>query len=196
MSQIADWRLFVAITIPDELRRGIVAIQDGLRRSRADVKWVESENLHLTLKFLGEVPAGRVGAVVEALRGMPARPPFPMTLQGTGAFPGTGSPRVIWIGLTQGKAEFTALASDVDGALKRIGYPEARKPVSPHLTLGRVRGPTNGEALRAAIERSASVRAGGFTVAAVHLYRSELRPSGPIYTAVAGFPFRGRSSPS
>lgn len=159
------------------------------------MKWVEPGNLHFTLKFLGEVPAMKVGAVAEALRTMPARSPFGMTLQGIGAFPAPGDPRVVWIGLDQGKAGFKALARDVDGALVKIGYPGEKRPFSPHLTLGRARGPMNREALRAAIERSSSARAGGFTVAEVRLYRSELRPSGPVYTVVAGFPFEGRPSP-
>ncbi|HEY3315825.1 MAG TPA: RNA 2',3'-cyclic phosphodiesterase [Bacillota bacterium] len=190
MNPVEEWRLFVAISLPDEVGRAVAPIIDELRRTKADVKWVQPENLHLTLKFLGEVPVGKAERIAEALRAVPEREPFRLALRGIDAFPSPASPRVVWIGLADGVPDFISLAHDVDGALVKLGFLREKKPVSPHLTLGRVRSPMNGEALRAAIGRLTAVEAGGFLAGEARLYRSELRPSGPVYSVVANLPFR------
>lgn len=185
-----SWRLFVAVHLPPNLVSGVTRVQEELRRSRADVKWVEEENLHLTLKFLGEVPVGRVGAAREALAAVGGVAPFRIGLRGVGAFPGRGNPRVVWAGLSEGAAEFVRLAAAVDRELVRRGFPPEKRPASPHLTIGRVRGPSNAEALRRAMEGVGSVDLGSFRCEETRLYRSVLGPGGPAYTVLEAAPLR------
>ncbi|MHB8927719.1 MAG: RNA 2',3'-cyclic phosphodiesterase [Bacillota bacterium] len=187
-------RLFVAVPLPSELVAGIVRVQERLRRARADVKWVEADNLHLTLKFLGEVPEGSVESVRRALAGASGIAPFRVVLRGVGAFPGPGSPRVVWVGLTEGASQFVRLAGDVDRALAFAGFAPEMRPASPHLTIGRVRGPLNREALRPAMEEVGPADLGAFECRETRLYHSVLTAGGPVYMVLASFPLRHRST--
>ncbi|MHB0886904.1 MAG: RNA 2',3'-cyclic phosphodiesterase [Bacillota bacterium] len=189
-----SWRLFVAVHLPPDLVSGVTRVQDQLRRSRADVKWVEEENLHLTLKFLGEVPEGRVPSVREALTAVGEVAPFRVSLRGVGAFPGPGSPKVVWVGLSDGASEFVRLAGAVDRALAARGFARERRPASPHLTIGRVRGPSNLEALRRGMDAVGPAAIGSFECREARLYRSVLGTGGPVYTVLETIPLR--SSPA
>ena len=178
-------RLFVAAHLTPMVKSALAAIQERLRRSDADVSWVKAENLHATLKFLGEVDSGRVPAITAAVsEAVRAHGPFATTVVGLGTFGGR-IPRVVWVGLTDGAAALTAVASDIERALARIGFPKEKRGFAAHLTLGRVRSPRNIDRLLAAIRSEAAGPLGSVPIDAVFLMQSELNPRGSIYTELA-----------
>jgi 2'-5' RNA ligase len=183
-------RCFVALPVAPPVRTRLRAVQDELRRARADVSWVSEENFHLTLKFLGEIDE----AAAEALRGLLgpeiARRSSPrLAYAGLGTFPERGTPRVVWAGAGGDAAAVSDLAAAVERAAETLGVPPERRPFTAHLTLGRVRSPRGQAALRAAIARHAGAEFGADAPAAAVLYRSTLTPSGPLYEPLAEFPF-------
>jgi len=179
-------RTFIAITIPEDVRRKLVEAQDALRRTGADFKWVEPENLHLTVKFLGGVPSDRLPAVVRALQqAATGIPPFSVSLEGIGAFPDMSRPRVIWAGAVEGEKDAVALWRQVEDSMASVGFPPDERPFTLHLTLGRQRSPHR---LAAAVEAARAWQHshfGRFTVSSLTVFRSDLRPAGPVYTPIA-----------
>ncbi len=134
-------RLFFAVQLPHPLQAAAEVVQRTLRRSEADVKWVEPHNLHFTLKFLGDRPLSQVPALSQAAREVAARcSSFHVMLQGLGAFPHDRWPQVIWIGCREGGDCLAQLGRALDAALHTAGLaPRDKKPFVPHLTLGRAR---------------------------------------------------------
>lgn len=178
-------RCFVAVRLAENLMRPVIEVVNVLRKTGAGVKWVEPENLHFTLKFLGEISAADVavaeGAVHRALAG---KSRFSISLGGVGAFPSAGSPRVVWLGVTSGAGELRALAADVERELESEGFPGEKRAFSPHLTLGRVRSPGGAGALSPLLSSLKDRATGSMEVSAVHLMRSTLAPKGPVYQPV------------
>ncbi len=189
-------RTFIAITLPSEIRSRMAAVEDDLRRTGADFKWVEPENLHLTVKFLGGVPADRLTAVGLALRKAAAEiEPFHISLTGVGAFPNLAHPRVIWVGASEGVQEATALWRRVEDAMFVLGFPPDDRTFTLHLTLGRERSPGRSGLLQQAAEKLGRYEFGRFEVASLTVFRSDLHPTGPIYTPLSIADF-GRTSKS
>jgi len=172
-------RCFVAVDIdaPDVVSR-IRALQEDLLRTEARVKLVEPQNLHITLAFIGEVPPVLVERAKDALSRIHYKS-FTIKLEGMGAFPSLMRPRVIWIGVHEGAALLTDLASLVRRELKRAGVPFDPKDFVPHLTLARVKG--SNPTLTAWLRRLEAVEAGEITVDKVKLKKSRLTHHGPIY---------------
>lgn len=180
-------RLFVAVELPASVRRALGELVRDLERSRADVKWVEEENFHLTLKFLGEVDEARLPEVKEALaRVARGAKPFSFEAAGTGAFPSPGRPRVLWVGVGRGAEELGSLAARVDAELARVGFPPEGRPFSPHLTLGRVRSHRGMSDLAGALAR-ACFPAREVPVEEIVLFQSILGRGGPVYTPVGRY---------
>ncbi|MEW6309219.1 MAG: RNA 2',3'-cyclic phosphodiesterase [Bacillota bacterium] len=183
-------RLFIAIALEQCVRAALAAAAKRLAATGADVKWVEEENLHLTLKFLGEVEAGRIETLTAALtKAAAGAQAFTLSLDGLGSFPGSGAPRVVWARVYTGAKEAAALAARVEQAAAGLGFPREERSFSPHVTLGRRRTSYGGEALATAIaagQLAASQRVDEFV-----LYRSDLRPAGPVYTRQAVVPLPG-----
>ena len=143
-------------------------------------------NLHLTLKFLGDVAEGRVDAIVGALSGAASDVSvFAADLRGLGAFPSAARPRVVWAGVTEGAGAMVELADRIDAALAAHGFAREARPFSPHVTLGRVRQPGRNQALRDALQDGAAREFGRIRVARASLMRSELSPRGARYTELA-----------
>lgn len=181
-------RLFVAVNLPSEVRGRLAAVQDRLRRAQADVSWVKAENLHLTLKFLGETEEKRLERIRPALAEVAhAGTPFSVELAGTGSFGGR-VPRVVWVGVQEGAEPLTELARQVETSLARVGFPKEKRGFSAHLTLGRVRSPRNAEALLAAIAETQAEKFGAVEVRQFELMQSQLHPTGSTYTIVDKFP--------
>jgi len=180
---MASLRAFVALELDPKLAPGVVAVQEQLARDGWQrVKWVEPYNLHFTLKFLGEVSVNDLDRIVGSIeRGMRSFPQFRVELAGIGAFPSVSRPRVIWIGVGQGKEELCALAESV-----RKEFPPEKQPFRPHLTIGRVKDAQAIPALK-----TADLKLGRFTVEKVSLMQSTLTRSGPVYTRLHQFPLAG-----
>jgi RNA 2',3'-cyclic 3'-phosphodiesterase len=183
----ATARLFFAVLLAPELRDAVAGIQERLRATRARVKWVEPQNLHFTMKFLGETPEGLTRRLVEVARDVAARHvAFPLEVGGVGAFPRAAEPRVVWVGCGAGAAALEALAADLDAALarERLSSPEQR-PFKAHLTVGRARDPREARDLEPVLRDEARAAVGLMQVTHLALMRSELRREGPVYAEVA-----------
>ncbi|MEM4658387.1 MAG: RNA 2',3'-cyclic phosphodiesterase [Candidatus Methanosuratincola sp.] len=180
-------RAFFALEISDDMRRRIADLGQEVARSGADVKVVEEENLHVTMKFLGEVPVSKVEEISGALNGMGIRR-FELEARGVGAFPDRRTIRVIWVGVGRGGNEVMEIARKLDNALARFGFPKEKRFV-PHITIGRVRSPRNREALLNILDRHSQTAFGTALVDRLVLKKSTLTGSGPLYTDLKVFPF-------
>jgi 2'-5' RNA ligase len=185
-------RLFVAVNLPPDVRERLAAVRDRLRNVQADVGWVRVENLHITLKFLGETEEKRLDRIrdvlAEVARGWA---PFPLEVAGVGSFGGR-VPRVVWAGVSEGADRLTRLAGRVESALSRVGFPKEKRSFSAHLTLGRVRSPKNTEALVVVLSEYHAEKFGTLEATEFQLMQSELRPTGSVYTMLERFPLEAR----
>lgn len=170
--------------VPDDVRAALAHEIDRLRGIAAGVAWVAEANLHVTLKFLGQVEEARLGAVADALTAVAARcTTFELGVRGLGAFPSATRPRVVWAGL-EPPTPLAALAGDIDAALVALGFPGETRPFAAHVTLGRLREPRRLAALAGALARPADF--GRLRVARVSLMRSQLHPHGARYSELCG----------
>lgn len=170
----------------------MTAIQDRLKTSGADVSWTRHEGMHLTLKFLGETEE-KMLPEIETVLGIAVAGvmPFSVDVSGMGTFPDIKRPRVIWIGLKEDGDSLVRLQRSVEEEFKVIGFPAENRGFTPHITLGRIRSPKNGERLLTLIEEEKDIELDGFEVSNVHLMRSELKPTGAIYTELFTVELKG-----
>lgn len=192
-------RLFFAVLLSEEVREAIVRVEEQLRATAGDtgIKWVQPEQFHYTLKFLGETPEEKIPAVIEAAQVVAAQhTPFALTLAGVGAFPNERRPQILWIGASEGFPVLARLAESLEGELAARGFPRENRRFNPHLTLARAKSPA-GEAAIArvlagqAAERNKVDKFGVIPIAKFVLMRSELRPAGPNYTVEETFALSG-----
>ena len=180
-------RLFIAVNLPSEIRGRVASVQDRLRHTQADVSWVRAENIHITVKFLGETEEKRLRRVRPALAEVAlGGTSFPLEVSGVGSFGGR-VPRVVWVGVGEGAPTLTQLARRIETALARLGFPKERRGFTAHLTLGRVRSPRNADALLAALQEFHAELFGTFMATEFELMQSELHPTGSVYTVVERF---------
>lgn len=188
-----DIRAFIAIELPEEIKKKLAEIQDLLKSKsgRSPAKWVAPESVHLTLKFLGGISpdtvSGVTGAMEEAAIGTS---PFRLGLKGLGVFPNPRRVQVVWAGLTGDIAALTQLQKDLDTALAAMGFTPESRPFTAHLTLARMRdeaSPAERDAIGKLVETT-RFEGGEFGVASFSLMRSQLRREGPIYTQMASVP--------
>jgi len=180
-------RLFVGVPFPVEVKNDLGKLIDDWRREKDKIGWVKKENLHLTLKFLGETPLEKLDALKGNLAASLNGPTkFPLSLSGAGAFPNLNRARVIWIGVSEGKEKLTELAQKVEEATLPLGFAAEKREFSAHLTIGRVKDSRLSERLLAKVS-SCTFEAQGIIVSEVVLYQSELAPGGSIYTPLARF---------
>ena len=181
-------RTFVAIELPPAVQQGLLQVQQRLKQGRPPVRWVAPDKIHITLNFLGEIPAEKVPGVGEAAaRAAAAAVPFEVDALGIGVFPNPRRPRVVWVGLEGELNALRALQAGLTHELAALGFPPEDRPFSPHLTLGRVRqhaGPAEVQALGEAVTRVAVPSLGRWQVQEIRVIRSDLRPEGPLYTAL------------
>jgi 2'-5' RNA ligase len=181
-------RAFIAVCLDEATRAAVAAEIERLRPLSRAVAWVPSQNLHLTLKFLGDQSDGRLAEAVPGIEEVAAGcAPFALTLHGLGAFPGLERPRILWVGVAEGALAIRALQSGVEEALERRQFTPEGRPWHPHLTIGRVFDPRRwrrdtSPALMESIARAASMRFGTVEVSRVVLMRSDLSPSGARYS--------------
>ncbi len=178
-------RSFLAIELPKPILRRIEEVQADLRSAHADVRWVSPEKIHLTLKFFGNIDESRIDSIFKSIE-EPVRNtlPFSIKVQGMGAFPHLKNPRVIWLGLVNGSQALTSLQEKVETQLDKIGFQPEDRPFHPHLTLGRTKSSRGKDELVGRMEKHKEEEFGDFQVEQVILFKSDLKPSGPIYTAL------------
>ncbi|HMM34830.1 MAG TPA: RNA 2',3'-cyclic phosphodiesterase [Thermoanaerobaculia bacterium] len=177
-------RAFVAVPVEDGVVRRRLAGARSLLPELRGVRWVPEGQLHFTLKFLGDLEESRLGAARRAAAAAaPAAPrAFRLALEGLGAFPSTGSARVVWAGYGAGAAALASLAASVEDAFLAAGFPREARPFSPHLTLARVKDPGSGRRLTQVLPSVPREPFGTVVVGSVVLYRSDLSPAGPEYS--------------
>jgi RNA 2',3'-cyclic 3'-phosphodiesterase len=183
-------RLFVAVELDDAVRtaasRAAEGLKQQLRRTGLDARWIGPDNLHFTLVFIGQVEDPAAASFVEALARPFDQPRFPVRLGRFGAFPASGPPRVIWIGLAEGGESLKRVQEEVVRRLQPLGFAPERRPFSAHLTIARVRDVERAAARDArAIVSAASVPDASCLVTRVTLFRSHLSPKGSRYEAMA-----------
>lgn len=188
-------RAFIAIDIPPEIKQAISSQTASLRKeSGRAVRWVAVENIHLTLKFLGEVSSANLERLAQAVQSECAQTaPVTVSVESLGCFPNPRRPRVLWVGLVV-PPSLNRLQRQVEASTVRLGYASDDKPFSPHLTIGRVReqaAPEEIQTLRSLLEQTTVASLGTFTVNEVHLYKSDLKSDGPVYTRLATAPLEG-----
>jgi 2'-5' RNA ligase len=184
-------RTFIAVELPEKIKGEIEQLQAPFKKTDAHVSWAKPGNIHVTLKFLGEVPAEKINqifsATEEALEG--ARR-FTMSLKGTGAFPNLRRPRVIWIGAGSGEEELSLLAARIEQEMEKIGFPKEKRRYSAHFTIGRVKSPKNIEKLMELVS-SSDFQTEEIQVNQVVVMKSQLDPRGAIYTPLKEIPLAG-----
>jgi 2'-5' RNA ligase len=189
-------RAFIALDIPKEIQDCLATISNQLKEQigRVPIRWVAPQNVHLTLKFLGEVSLNNIEVLKESIKteatGFQS---MVFSVGGVGAYPKVRNPRVIWVGV-EAPAEMIALQRGIDAQTTRIGYLPDRRPFSPHLTLGRVSRNAKTQEIRKVGDVLSGSKIGFLGVGrvnAVHLYRSDLKPDGPVYTKLFTANFNG-----
>jgi RNA 2',3'-cyclic 3'-phosphodiesterase len=190
-------RLFTAVELDARLRAASAEIARGIRR-RIDeacpelrARWIPDDNLHVTLAFIGEVPEARVPGIVSALEASFATPVFTLGIAGSGVFPASGHPRVIWLGVSEGTMPLAGLYADVTARLEPLGVPPERRPYHAHLTIARLAAaPRRDFAAIRRIVTDQAVDAGACAVGHLTLFRSRLSPRGAAYEPVLRVPLK------
>ncbi len=176
-------RLFIAIEIPAEIKKQMAEAQHRLRDAGVDASWPRPEGIHLTLKFLGEVPEQQVTDITNALNAAAGgSTKFHLDVAGVGTFPNAKNARVVWTGLSGDTERLKILQASVEDAMERIGMKREERPFTPHLTLGRIKYIRSRDRWLKALEEMKDISLSGFDVEAVSLMKSELKPSGAVYT--------------
>lgn len=190
-------RVFVAIPLPEDVRASLAALQQELARSRADVKWVEPANLHLTLKFLDDITEAQHQAAAALLRDAAScEAPFRMSLREVGAFPSGHVPRVVWVGVEEGREAVGRLADAIEQGSRRLGLRKDEHRFSAHVTLGRVRSSTHRQVLADAMVGAAWRPPEAWRISAIRLYQSELSAAGSRYRVLDERALGASSAPS
>jgi 2'-5' RNA ligase len=190
-------RLFVALVIPAEVRNNLAAFLTEMRvltEQLADksVRWVRPENLHVTLKFIGEVAPAKREGIRSALANVRLDGPVDLRFCGLGFFPHENQPTVLWTGL-EASANLAKLADDIDQSMVPRGIRRENRPFVPHLTLARLAPPVLHEKLRESIRKNREQEFGGFQTQEFHLIESTLKPAGAEYTTLRSFRFMAES---
>lgn len=180
-------RLFVALSLPEQTRQRLAQISRGIPGAR----WVEEQNLHLTLRFLGEVERHQAHDIDDALSRVDAQA-FPLSLAGVGEFGEDRKPRSIWVGVDNNPA-LLQLQARIEQAVQRAGLPPERRKFKPHVTLARFRSHP-GDKLGSYVVEHALLRMPAFSVEDFVLYSSHLSSSGPIYTPEAVYPLTAQAA--
>ncbi len=183
-------RSFIAIELPEEIRQALAELQASLQiEKQPSVKWVDPHSIHLTLKFLGSIPAARTSDITSAIeaaaRGIA---PFTLEVKGVGVFPNFKRVRVVWVGVEGDISQLRLLQQRIESGLGPLGFARESRPFTPHLTLARVREkapPGEQQDFGQVIASASFETAHHFTVSQVNLMRSQLTTEGAIYGQIA-----------
>ena len=190
-------RVFVAVGISAEAREQLVGAVERIRQEIPQgIQWANPDGMHLTLKFLGNIPFSGVGPLLECLEPVAARQrPFPLRLAGLGMFPNRRKPRVLWAGTGGDLDALARLQQVAEDAITALGYPSEQRPFRPHITLGRPRRSVSDAQLSrigAVVSALAPPSQVGWQVESVDVMQSELHPSGARYTVLGSAPLKSQ----
>jgi 2'-5' RNA ligase len=190
-------RTFIAIELDESIKESLTKLQERLKSQvpQGSVRWVRPEGIHLTLKFLGDVPADQIGEITKALeRSCQGLAPFSFSCGGLGCFPNLKRPRVVWVGIQEETGTLAQLKKAIEENVATLGYPPEKRTFSPHLTLGRAQRRISSGDQRRLGELVGASEIGILSqmqVKSVNLMRSDLRPSGAVYTRLAEVELEG-----
>lgn len=178
-------RVFLGIGLPSQIRSRVKEFANSISPHLPRMKWVEEENIHITLKFFGETEPEKVDKISEILSTpLKSVKTFNVTLEKLGAFPNSKKARVLWWGLSEGETECVQLFAGIESTLVKQGFPKEEKTYHPHITLARLKFPQS-----LALDSLPAPTDLSFLATCVTLYESVLTPNGPIYTIIKEFSF-------
>jgi len=182
-------RCFLAIDLPDGVRKGLGRVQERLSKAGGGVRWVAPESIHLTMKFLGEVSDRQVAELCKVAQEIGGRSePFEFAVRGAGCFPERGGVRVVWVGLVETSGRLQECQRLCEEAFEAMGFPREGRAFVPHLTLGRVKDPSKVHGLREAVASLADYEGGEVSAEELVLFESILSPKGATYVALCRAP--------
>ncbi len=177
-------RTFLAIEVPQHLRKKVDSRIQEEKAKSLPIRWVAFQNLHITLKFLGEIDDKKKDEIIPVITEIGKRyTPFTVRLEGMGCFPNQKNPRVLWIGVAEGAEALSEIAHELEEKLSQIGF-KKEKRFHAHLTIGRIKQPCNIDDI---LHRNITTES--FPVKAITLFKSNLRPDGPVYEELKKFTF-------
>jgi 2'-5' RNA ligase len=185
-------RSFLAFELPLQIKEQVGEISKELQQSRLPVRWVKVENIHLTIVFLGSATEETIAAVKQKVGSIAERfSALQIRLNSVGVFPNWRRPRVLWIGLDGEIGGLSNLRDQLQAALEELGFKPENRSFRPHLTLGRFKGTVNrGEELKWILDRFHDINSDDEYLKELVLFKSDLRPAGPIYTKMAAWPLK------
>ena len=183
-------RLFVALDIPEVVRRNLADVMMTLRAAAPGARWVRAEGMHLTLKFIGHVPPEKLEPIRGALGAIRLQAPVEIRFRGLGFFPSERRPRVFWAGM-EATPNLEELAANLEGRLEPLGIAREQRPFKPHLTLARFTEPRPAPKLLDAVRSLPGTEFGEMRTSEFRLFESRLKPTGAEYTVLATFRFAG-----
>lgn len=186
-------RAFLAVEIPSNVKNGIRGIQEQLAPRIQDIRWTKPESIHLTLKFFGNISESDIPCISRVVeRKTAVTAPVALNANSIGAFPGLSRPRVLWVGLEGETDRLCKLHEVIDSDLQQCGFQKDVRIFNPHLTLGRAKAQRGIYAgIREIMAEKERYNAGQFEVRGLTLFRSDLKPDGPLYTKLAYYQFNG-----
>ncbi|HUH66537.1 MAG TPA: RNA 2',3'-cyclic phosphodiesterase [Syntrophales bacterium] len=191
MNDKKSLRAFLAVDPPSNIYDEIVRIQERLKKAiKGDVRWVRPEGIHLTLKFFGWIYESDIANISQVVKDKAANMrPLSLHVRRLGVFPTATRPRVLWLGIDGDTEPLIRLQKEIDDGLLNYGFGKEDRPFKPHLTLSRIKDPKGITGLVEAMKKNEDYTAGSFTVDGLTLFKSDLKPTGAVYTKLVNFPF-------
>lgn len=182
-------RCFIAIELSEAVKSTLSGIEEDLKKSKADVRWVKPDNVHLTLKFFGNIEEKKTEKIIEIMEGICNQyASFTIEIKGMGTFPNIKSPRVLWVGI-EGNDTLKTLQEEIENKMESIGFEREDRAFTAHLTLGRFRSSIEKEGLLKAVKlHEKDTFVGSINVQSLSLIRSDLHPEGARYTKIIDIP--------
>ncbi|RPJ17189.1 MAG: RNA 2',3'-cyclic phosphodiesterase [Desulfobacteraceae bacterium] len=185
-------RAFVALKLPANTISAIKRVQEDFKRHRFPVRWVRPENVHLTIKFFGDIPKNDVTKIDAAMKSCAGDyAPLSLSAKGAGIFPGIARPRIIWAGISGETFHLLDLRNSLEKRFEEIGFKKEERPFKGHLTIGRFREKADTGKLLEALKKVRNFESEMFVAWNLYLYKSDLKPEGPVYTELLKVPLTG-----
>jgi RNA 2',3'-cyclic 3'-phosphodiesterase len=185
-------RAFIALKLPGKVIASIKTVQEDVKRYRFPVRWVRPENIHLTIKFFGDITESDVAAIDAVMKSCAGGyAPFSLSAKGAGIFPGISRPRIIWAGISGDTARLLDLRNSLEKRFDETGFKKEERPFKGHLTIGRFSGKIESGKLFEALKKVQDFESEIFVAGKIYLYGSDLKPEGPVYTELLEVPLTG-----